>query len=280
MNEFITSNRELLNLILEIVLLIVPFVITWYVRKYVKGTRAEKDLAAVVSLSNSAIDYVENLDKQGKLDELTLSPDFSKGVHKLKLASQWMGAELQRHDISITEDEAGQWIRAEFQRRVGDVEMVSDLNTLAETAVNTIRYLEEQGLITVPEQGDKWYFMLDLAADWLITQFALKNSGKLTYEEAQTWVRAAYMKSLSPASMLPAVTALPMVSLESLAQQAIQFLHEVKTAGRLKMDGESGDSDVDLNIATAWLLTEVAKRGLAVNTAQIATAVINAMKRS
>lgn len=279
MNEFIVANQDLLNLVLETLLLIVPFIISWYVRKYVKGTRAEKDLAAVVSLSNAAIDYVENLDKQGKLDELALAPNFSKGLHKLTLASQWMEAELKRHDIAITEEEASRWIRSEFQRRVGDVEMVSDLNKLAETAVSTIRHLEKQSLINVPDQADKWAFLLDLAADWLIAQFALQNSGALTHEEGKTWVQAAYMKSLSATSLLPDNIDLPDVSLESLAQQAVQFLYEIKSAGRLNLDGGVGDREVDLNIATAWLLTEVAKRGLALDTGQIATAVMHALQK-
>ena len=280
MNEFITTNRELLDLILQTVLLVLPLIITWYVRKYVKGTRAEKDLAAMVSLSNSAIDYVENLDKQGKLDELTLSPDLSKGLQKLTMASRWLEAELQRHDISVTQEEASQWIRSEFQRRVGDVEMVSDLDKLAETAVNTIRFLEEQGLITVPDQANKWIFLMELAADWLIAQFALENSGTLTHEEALTWIRAAYMKSLGQTSLLPALTPLPEVSLDTLAQQAVQFLQAAKTSGRLNTEAGTAGRDIELNIATAWLLTEITKRGMPVNTGQIATAVINAMQHS
>lgn len=280
MNEFLAENQELINLLLQIALLLIPFAISLYIRKYVKGTRAEKDLAAMVSISNSAIDYAENLDKQGKLEELGLSPELSKGLSKLKLASQWMEAELRRHDITITEEEASTWIRSEFQRRVGDIEMVSDLDELAQTAIQTIRLLEEQGLISVPVQADKWIYLMDLAADWLIAQFALKSSGSLTHAEALTWIRAAYVKYVGQPSPLPTITTLPEVSLESLAQQAIQFLQDIKASGRLNTDGGSSGSDIELNIATAWLLTEISKRGLPINTGQIATAVINARQQT
>ena len=121
MENVVEPTDQILDIVLQMVLIVTPILITWFLQTYVRGTKAERDIAATVRLSNTAIDYVENLDRRGALD---LPPDTSKGLHKLSLATEWMDGELQRAGIKMTDDEAAQWISAEFQNRMGGVRMV------------------------------------------------------------------------------------------------------------------------------------------------------------
>ncbi|MCP5095499.1 MAG: hypothetical protein GY943_08100 [Chloroflexi bacterium] len=109
----------------------IPIIITWYAQTYVKGTHNERHLAAVVRISNSAIDYVENLDNRG---ELTISENASKGLQKLSTAGAWMEQELKGMGISMSNEEAQRWIASEFQNRVGVVVTVGKLGQLAGTS--------------------------------------------------------------------------------------------------------------------------------------------------
>lgn len=282
MEEIISANKDLIDLVVQILLIVLPILITWFIRTYVKGTQAERDVAAVMRLSNTAIDYVENLDKQGTFDELALSPDFSKSLHKLGVATDWMDTELQRNGINMSSDDASKWIQAEFQKRVGGVQMGSALAELAETAVQTIRSLEKNGIIVIPEGTDRIAFLAQLAADWVVTQLAKVKGGKITREQAMVWVSAALIENLqteliangSPTSPTPQPSL--QTTLESLAQQAIAFTKQAKDTGHLNVQAGSSGGDVDLNVATAWLLTEVARQGLMVSTDEIAQAVRNA----
>ena len=94
---------KFLDIVVQIVIVILPIVLSWFLRSYVRGTTAEKEIAAIAKLANNAINYVENLDNRGALN---LPSDVSKGLHKLGLAGGWLENELGRAGISISNDEA------------------------------------------------------------------------------------------------------------------------------------------------------------------------------
>src|SRR3972149_5306826 len=118
----VSPDKDWLDILVQLLVVVIPILLSWFVRTYVKSSTAEKEVAAIVRLSNAAIDFVENLDKRG---ELALPPDVKKGSHKLKLAAEWMESELKRAGISVTDDEAKKWIASEFQKRMGGVPPVA-----------------------------------------------------------------------------------------------------------------------------------------------------------
>jgi hypothetical protein len=268
--ENTSSNvQQILDIVIQILIIVIPIVISWYVRTYVRGSVAEKDIAAIVRLSNSAIDYVENLDHRGALN---LPPEAKKGSLKLKIAGEWLEQELQRSNIAITDEEAQQWISSQFQKRVGDVKMVGNLSQLAKTAVELIKNLEQNDLINLPSEVDNIAYSASLAADWLIAQ-AAATGVNVTREEAIIWVRAEILRALQiETNSLPTNE-----QLGKLAQQAISFMKELKADGRLSIQTSATGQNMEMDIALAWLLAESAKRGLAVSTDQITQALNQAI---
>lgn len=273
MDQATQPTGEVLDLIVQVILIVTPLLITWFVRTYVRGSRAERDIAAITRLSNSAIDYVENLDKRG--DFTNLSPEVSKGAQKLQTAGQWLEKELNRAGISMTDEEAQQWIGSEFQKRMGDIKMVGMLAELARTAVAMISNLERNGLIDLPPDVDRYKQFADLAADWVVAQYA-KHGATITREEALTWVRAELLRSLQIGdSGLPTN-----VQLMELAQRAVAFLKGLKESGQLAVQPGTSGGIVEADIATAWFLTEAAKQGLMVTSDQIAEVMTTALSQS
>ncbi len=262
-------TSDILNLIVQVILIVVPVLITWFVRTYVRGSRAEHDIAAITRLSNSAIDYVENLDKRG---DLNLPPEVSKGAQKLQLAGEWLEGELKRAGISMTNEEAQKWVSSEFQKRLGGVKMVGTLAELAATAVDMVRNLERDGLIDLPADLDRVSYLAELAADWVVAQYA-RQGASISREEALTWVRADLLRSMQVVS-----SNLPNhVQLAELAKKAVAFLQKLKDSNMVTIQPGSSGEDVDFDIATAWLLTEAAKQGLTVTSDQIAEAMLAAL---
>lgn len=266
-----TNVQQILDVVTQLLIIVVPVIISWYIRTYVRGTAAEKDIAAIVRLANNAIDYAENLDKRG---DLNLPPSFSKGKYKLKLAGEWLEKELQRANISITNEAAEQWISSEFQKRVGDVLMVGNLSQLAKTAVTIVREIEQNNLLNLPPEMDRVTYLVDLAADWLIVQ-AAEGGVDVTREDAMTWVRAEILQSLQIADeSLPTNQ-----QLEKLAQQALAFLVRLKESGKFSIQSGPAGGNMETDLALAWLLTETAKRGLSVTTDEIALALHTAVQQ-
>lgn len=254
MEQVIQPTNEILNLVVQVIVIVVPILLTWFIRTYVRGSQGEREIAAIVRLSNSAIDYVENLDRNGRLN---LPPDIAKGAHKLKLAGDWMEAELGRTGVRITTEEATQWISAEFQKRVGEVRMVGAMADVAQQAVDLIEQLEESGLVKVPSDGDRLLFLSGMAADWLVVQLA-ERGASVPKNEAMTWIRAELLRRLNAQAVAPN-------NVTGLAQQAVTFLQGLKAKNGLTAVG-----NIETDLVVAWMLTEAAKRGLHITPAQIA----------
>ncbi len=260
-SESTETLSQILDIVLQIVVVILPFVLSWFLRNYVKGTTAEKEIAAIVKLANNAIDYVENEDNRGNLK---VPPEVSKGIHKLGLASSWLESELNRTGVSITNEAAEKWIASEFQKRLGNVQMVGTTATLAKEAVTIIQDLTHRELIELTSEADKAASMIDYAADWLIARLAEKGAA-ISRETALTWVRSEFLKAIQiPDANLP-----PNEQLANLAKMAIEYIQTLKEQGRLTIHSGSGTRTVDKDVAMAWLLTEATKRELQVSTEQI-----------
>jgi hypothetical protein len=272
MQDAISPTKDLLDILVQALIVVVPVVITWFIRTYVRGSTAEKDLAAIVRLSNSAIDFVENLDNRGQLD---LPAGVSKGTHKLKLAGQWLESELQRAGIKITGEAAQQWIASEFQKRVGDVRMVGAIAELTGQAVNLIQELERSGLLEIPAEVDRAVHLTELAADWLMTQLA-KQGATISREEALTWVRAEFLQRLQGKTSEAPVASDPVAD---LAAQAVAFVEKLKASGQLTPQPGVSEEQFATDVAVAWSVTEAAKQGLAVTKTQITEAVAGALHR-
>ncbi|MCA9949352.1 MAG: hypothetical protein KDE48_06900 [Anaerolineales bacterium] len=273
MTQPISFDKDVLDIIIQVLLVVIPILITWFIRTYVKGSKSERDFAAIVSLSNTAIDYVENLDKRG---DLNLPPDVSKGAAKLAMAGAWLEDELKRAGVKMSDEDAQRWIAAEFQKRVGNVTMVSTIARLAKEAIDFILRLEQQGSITLSDADGRIAYLSGLAADWIVAEMA-KLGGSISREDALIWARAELAKRIEASISQLALqgdTAVQSVEeqLNQLATLALGFVQDLQTQGTLRVTGEGMETD----LATAWLLTEAAKQGLAVDANQILASITNA----
>lgn len=271
MSEIINQDKDFFDVLVQALIVVIPILITWFIRNFVRGSVAERDLAAIVRLSNSAIDYVENLDNRGVL---ALPPETSKGVHKLQLAGHWLEGELKRAGIKISGEEAKQWIGAEFQKRIGSVQMTGTLAELARAAIDIVQNLERSGVLELPPGANRFTFLADLAADWLVTKYAQRGA-KISREEALTWVTAELVQTYQVGGSVPSSDA----QLADLANRAIIFLEQLKASGQYRLKPGSSGSNAELDVATAWLLTEAAKQGLEVTPNQIAEAITTAFSQ-
>lgn len=121
---------ESINLVFQILMLMLPIaaaLIVWFLRTYVRSTKAEKTLATIVRVSNAAIDFAEDLDQRGELAKYLKAwnvPDdmvgvAKNGLKKIQLAGHWAESEFARLGIKLSNTEAQAWIAAEYQRRQG-----------------------------------------------------------------------------------------------------------------------------------------------------------------
>lgn len=297
-----TQLQEFLNAIVQLMIVIIPIAITWFIRNYVKGTQSEKDIAAVVQLSNSAIDFVENLDSRGALN---LPPDVKKGVYKLQVGSQWLVGELQRNGIKMSQDEAEKWLASEFQKRMGDVRPVKDIAEVTKTAIEIVMQMQRAGALQLPPDVDQITYLAELAADWILTHLP-GSWTNITRDEALTWARAELLQKapllLPPAPapittppatlpvalpVAPTVTppvaqpaTIPVMTVDPVAQlavKAVAFVDQLKASGTLALKPGAAQGSLDADLALAWLLTEAARQGLAASPEQLEQAVKTAL---
>ena len=271
MEQLIPITKQVLDILIQLALLIVPIIISWFIYTYVRSTAAGNNVAAIVRLANAAIDYIENLDKRG---DLVVGPDVKKGGVKLKLAANWLEQELQKSGIKIDDEQAQKWVAAEFQKRVGDIRPVAAFGEVTRMAVNLIQDLERNHFITLPPNVERDAHLAVLASDWVVTQLA-KGGVTVSRDEAMTWVRAELLQRLQDqVSVLPAGE-----RLTKLAEGAVDFLERLKASGQIAVRPGVADEDIETDITTAWLLTEAAQQGLSVSSSQIARAAAEALRK-
>ena len=262
---------QVYNMLIQLVLVAIPIVLSWFIRNYIRGNTAEKKIGTVVRLANAAIDYVENLDRRG---DLMLPGTVKKGGHKLQLAAEWLENELGKSGLTVSTEEAKQWVASEFQRRVGGVQMVGTVAELTKRAVEMIEALESNKTIELPAEADRITYLAGLAADWVVAQFAMQG-GTITRAEAVTWVRAELLEQQQMRGYAKPNNS----ELATLARQAASFVEGLKATGQLVLQPGVPRATVETDVATAWLLTEIAKRGLAVSSEEITQAIRAALKQ-
>jgi hypothetical protein len=269
MEAFIAKNKDVLDVIGQLILVLVPVFISWLIRNYVKNSNYEKQIGSITRLSNIAIDYVENLEKTGALQV----PDgVSKGAEKLRVAAGWLEDELKRNGISVNNDEAAKWISSVFQNRVGGVGTSSLTAGLTSTAVDLVQGLEKGNLSAAALSPERIDFLIGLATDWLTTQLANQRGVKMPRDEAEARVRAEILNRLQ-GNQLPSGD-----KLMDLARQALGFLDGLKQSGRMTPRPNTSSENADRDLAVAWMLVEATKLGMAVSPDEIVKAITSALR--
>jgi len=265
--------NQTINLVVQIIMVVLPIaaaIATWFLRTYVKSAKVEKDVAAIVRLSNAAIDFAEDLDKRGELGkylQMWNMPEevislTSNGLKKLNIAGKWLESELGRQGIQMTDEEAKSWIAAQFQDRVGDIGQERGIAERTQEAVSLLQALQQSGLIALPADGTRVAMLGDAVANWVVGQLGKEETSPLR-EQAL----ARFESQLVVQPQVPGGAAAPPVEsqLTDLARQSVQYVEQLEASHELTLPAA--------DIAVAWVLTEVTKRGLAVTTEQIAAAV-------
>jgi len=263
--------QDLLSAVVQLMIVIIPVVITWFIRTYVRGTTAERNLAAIVQLSNSAIDFVENLDKGG---ELNLPPNVKKGGFKLKLATGWLEDELKRMGINMTDTDAQKWIASEFQKRMGDVRPVKDIAESTRAAVDLVLKMQQNKMVDLPPDIDRISYLAGLAADWVLTQLSTKNFTNISREEVLSWTRAELVEILQPGVNETSSGD----RLAKLAREAVEYVEQLKADNRLMIQPSVPSANVEADAAAARLLTQALEQGIPITSAQIGDAIANALQ--
>ena len=156
------SLNQLLNVLVQLMVVVIPILLSWIIRTYVKSSNAERGAAAIVSLADAAIRLVEKKDGDGTLN---VPPEYKKGVYKLKLATEFLQSELERAGIKMTEKEAQNWISSQFQKRIGEVRPVKDIAALASESADLVLDLEKRGILECPPQIERQAHLTELVAD-------------------------------------------------------------------------------------------------------------------
>ncbi|MEJ2557107.1 MAG: hypothetical protein P8186_12920 [Anaerolineae bacterium] len=270
MQEFLSSNKDLLDVLIQLLIVIIPILLTWFIRTYVKSTEQQKRLATIVHLSNAAIDYAEDLQKRGDLDDYLhkwgLSDDViqhtSSGIQKLNIAGKFAEQELDRMGIKVTDEEAQAWIAAEFQKRIGDIGRTRGVDQRIREALSLLQALQRSGMISLPTDTYQATQLADHVASWAIAQ---TNGG--VEDVLREGAVATVKTELAPEAAPPAGAAevSPETQLRDLARQSVAYVEQLKRERKLTL------SETDL--AVAWMLTEVTQQGLNVTPDQIAAAV-------
>ena len=271
---------EIIDRVFEIVMLLLPIVAavaTWFLRTYVKSAKTEKDVAAIVRLSNMAIAFAEDLDKRGDLEKylkLWNMPDdvlslTSNGLKKLNLAGKWLETELGRQGIQMSDEEAKSWIAAQFQERVGDIGRDRGIAERTQEAMGLLRALQQSGLISLPTDSAQAALFGDVVANWVTSQLGPGEEGVLRVQAAAQFQSQLVAK---PQVSTGGIASGSADQLADLARQSVQYVQQLKANHRLTLP--------EADIAVAWVLTEVTKQGLVVTTDQIANAVRTAFSES
>jgi hypothetical protein len=268
--QFVNDNPEFFKLVVQLLILVIPFILTWYARTYVKSSEQQKKLGAIVHLSNAAINYAEDLQKRGDLDGYLRKWGFSddviqhtsSGIQKLNIASKFAQQELEDMGIKMTDEEVQAWIAAEFQKRIGDIGRARGVDQRTREALSLLQALQQSGMISLPADSYQATQLADQVASWAITQ---TNGGMedVLREGAVATVKTELAPEVAPPAGPAEVS--PETQLRDLARQSVAYVEQLKRDHTLTLP--------ETDIAVAWMLTEVTQRSLNVTPHQIAAAV-------
>jgi len=241
-------------------LAVLAVVVAWAAIHTIRQGRAARRLAAVVQLADAAVDYVEQLDARG---DLIVPPGGVKSDFKLALAGGWLQAEAARLNIHLAADEASAWVRSRLQRRSGELKLFATMAETAREAVDRVERLVMGDSTARLENSDRTLFYSRLAADWFVVRLA-EHGAVVTRDEGTAWVQAELLRRLNARADEMATRN----DLASLVLEANSFLDTLRANNRLPAGIEAAR-----DLAIAWVLTEVAKRGLVYTPREIVAAV-------
>lgn len=256
----LTTATAILQPVALLALSLLAIVAIWALAQRVRLARARRRPAATTQLADAAIDYVEHLDERG---ELVVPDGASKSAAKLALAAGWAQAELARLGIRLGDDEATAWLRARLHRRSAELRPVAAMTAAAREAVDRVERLLMSDSTARLDHSERTLFYARLAADWFVVRLA-EQGATVGREEGQVWVQAELLRRLNARADDMAGRN----DLDSLVLEANTFLDTLRANNRLP-----AGSDAARDLAVAWVLTEVAKRGLAYTPREIVAAV-------
>jgi hypothetical protein len=265
------------------------------VGKYIQSLRDEKKLSAIVQVANAAINYAEDLDRRGDLDNILSGLDLpqrylrphSIGIKKLYVAGKWVEDELNRMGIEMTDKEAQRWVAAEFQNRVTGLSLTPERLAHIQEIWPLLQNLDQDKLAalstlgssqaTFGDEPSRQQDPLPVEPDTSTTEVEpdtstteIEPDASTTEVEPDTSTTEvepdASTKEVEPdhPSQDQVVGSEPTLenNLAVLAQQAIDYVETLKATRELAVP--------ERDIAIAWMLTEVTKQGLNVTPDQIA----------
>ena len=284
----ISEDKDLIDLAVQVMVILIPIILTWIIANYVKLARAEKRLNIIVELADAAVGYAQDLDERGALERVLddwraaseVKTDASKGVKKLNLAAKWLRYELRDRGIKMTDEEAQRWIASEFQKRARGIRVDRNTTQPVKDVIEVLNLLSELGPIELSasriQNGSQVNQVKEPTVDILepdeqdIPEIVVNRPISVIepdlHQSSDPSVNSirSIAPLLSPSSTSPVTLTLEQ-QLEILADEAIYYVESLKTTYELTLP--------EIDIAAAWVLTEVTKRGLAVTTNQIAYAV-------
>lgn len=259
-----SSTQEFLTFLLAL-LVATAISAAWMFSRYLRSVLAQNRLAATRQLANVAIDYVEDLDRRGELSQPAGS---DSQAYKRELAARRLSSQLQEAGFTISDEQAQVWVAAEFHQRSGNQPPVAKIAELARASLDMAQQLEQARLVEPPANVNSWVFLAGLAADWLTVELA-KSGVNLSRDQAVVWVRGEILHRLQ---MNAAQVTLD-DPLARLAREAVEFMQDLKASGRMTIRPGASGGSVEMDVAAGYLITEVAKRGMAVTADQIYEAI-------
>jgi hypothetical protein len=188
--------NQLLQLLVQIVIVVVPILLSWFARNYVKSSADQKKLGLITSVAQLAVDYAEDLGQRKEVDDalqkLGLPPDqianLSSGLKKLNVASHWMSDQLAQVGIKATPEEAKAWVASEFQRQMGGVAAAQPAAETVKQVTGLIDQLDKQGLIQMPAGAAEMTQFVNFLANWVVTQLGALDPDKKALQHEQAVV--------------------------------------------------------------------------------------------
>ena len=258
------SQATIIEILIEQIGLILISLImgwlAWLVRRYLRSLGDEKKLATITQVANAAIDYAEDLDKRGDLGviltRLNLSPDVidstSKGIQKLHVAGHWVKDEVKRMGVDMTEEEAQKWVAAEFQKRIAGLELTPEQLNKLQTLLLVLQDLDMDKVSAL---------LMDESQTMAKGEIQIVKIDSSSPEVKSVPEPSVTIPELSPSEPVAEPEPTPKNELTDLARQAVEYVETLKIDRQLSVP--------EIDIATAWMLTEVTKRGLTVAPDQI-----------
>jgi hypothetical protein len=270
MSNIFSSPQDFLTLLLQALLVGTAISAAWMYSRYLRSVQAQNRLSLARRLAEAAVEYVEDLDSRGELGQPAGS---DRNAQKRELAAQRLISQMQEAGFAISAEQAHMWIAVESHQRSISQPPLEKIAELARASLDVAQRLEQAHLVEPPANVNSSVFLAGLAADWLTAEMA-KSGVNLSRDQAATWVRGEILHRLQTQAAQATVED----PLARLAREAVEFMENLKASGRLTIHPGAAGGSVEMDVATGYLITEVAKRGLAVTADQIYEAIDAALQ--